>query len=47
MDFVEGYLSRQLEAVKTAGGYVAQLKRVGTPHGVYHFDRVLLKGVEA
>ncbi len=47
MDFVEGYLSHQVEAVKKAGDYIAQLKRVGTPHGVYHFDRVLLKEGEA
>ena len=37
-DFVEGYLSHQVEAIKKAADYVAQLKRVGTPHGVYHFD---------
>lgn len=43
-DFVEDYLTHQIEAVKKAGDYVAQLKRVGTPHGVYHFDRVLLEG---
>lgn len=41
-DFVEGYLTHQVESVKKAGDYVAQLNRVGTPHGVYHFDRVLL-----
>lgn len=43
-DFVEDYLGEQVEAVKKAGDYIAQLKRVGTPHGVYHFDRVLLDG---
>lgn len=46
-DFVEGYLTHQVEAVKKAGDYIAQLKRVATPHGVYHFDRVLLEGEEA
>ncbi len=42
-DFVENYMTHQVEAVKRAGDYIAQLKRVGTPHGVYHFDRVLLE----
>lgn len=40
-DFVEEYLTHQVDAVKTAADFVAQLKRVGTPHGVYHFDREL------
>lgn len=44
MDFVEDYLGEQVEAVKKAGDYIAQIKRVGTPHGVYHIDRVLLDG---
>lgn len=37
-DFLDDYLSHQVDAIKTAADYVAQLKRVGTPHGVYHFD---------
>lgn len=37
-DFIEGHLCHQIDSVKTAADYVAQLKRVGTPHGVYHFD---------
>lgn len=40
-DFVEHYLSHQVDAIKTAADYVAQLKRVGTPHGVYHIDLTL------
>ena len=44
MDFVEDYLGHQVDAIKTAGDYIAQLKRVGTLHGLYHFDRVLLDG---
>lgn len=42
-DFIEGYLGHQVDAIKAAADYVAQLKRVGTGHGVYHFDRVLLE----
>lgn len=40
-DFVEGYLTHQVDAIKTAADYVAQLKRTGTPHGVFHFDLTL------
>lgn len=40
-DFVEGYLTHQVDAIKTAADYVAQLKRVGTPHGVFHVDLTL------
>lgn len=41
MDFVEHYLTHQVDAIKTAADYVAQLKRVGTPHGVFHLDLTL------
>lgn len=37
-DMVDDYLTHQIDAIKTAADYVAQLKRVGTPHGIYHFD---------
>lgn len=37
-DFVEGYLTHQIDSIKTAADYLSQLKRVGTPHGVYHID---------
>ncbi|KAK4530035.1 hypothetical protein CCYA_CCYA03G0892 [Cyanidiococcus yangmingshanensis] len=40
-DFIEDYLSMQVESIKEISEYVAQLKRVGTGHGIYHFDRVL------
>lgn len=40
-DFVEGYLTHQLEAIKTAAEYVSQIKRVATPHGVYQIDLTL------
>lgn len=41
-DFIDDYLGHQVDAIKEAADYVAQLKRVGTGHGVYHIDRVLL-----
>lgn len=40
-DFVEHYLTHQIDAIKKAADYVAQLKRVATPHGVYHIDLTL------
>jgi ferritin heavy chain len=40
-DFIEDFLDMQVESIKEISDYVAQLKRVGTGHGVYHFDRVL------
>lgn len=43
-DFVEHYLDHQLDAIKTAADYVSQIRRVGTPHGVYHLD-LTLRGV--
>lgn len=46
-DFVEEYLTHQIEAIKTAADYVSQLKRVGTPHGVYHIDLELREEAEA
>eukprot|EP00173_Palmaria_palmata_P004356 Plantae.Rhodophyta-Palmaria_palmata.ctg5749.p3 GENE.Plantae.Rhodophyta-Palmaria_palmata.ctg5749~~Plantae.Rhodophyta-Palmaria_palmata.ctg5749.p3 ORF type:complete len:149 (-),score=31.95 Plantae.Rhodophyta-Palmaria_palmata.ctg5749:744-1190(-) len=44
MNFVEDYLQHQVDAIKVAADLVAQIKRVGTGHGVYHIDRVLLEG---
>lgn len=46
-DFVESYLQHQVDAIKEAADLVAQIKRVGTGHGVYHIDRVLLEGADA
>jgi ferritin len=41
-DFIEKYLQHQIDAIKVAAEYVAQIKRVGTGHGVYDIDRKLL-----
>lgn len=41
-DFIESnFLAEQVEAIKKVSEYVAQLRRVGKGHGVYHFDLVL------
>ncbi|KVI04827.1 Ferritin, partial [Cynara cardunculus var. scolymus] len=43
-DFVEsGFLGEQVEAIKKISEYVAQLRRVGKGHGVWHFDQMLLR----
>ena len=43
-DFLEGnYLAEQVEAIKELGDHITNLKRVGTGHGEYHFDRSTLK----
>ncbi|KAE8726768.1 Ferritin-2 [Hibiscus syriacus] len=42
-DFIEGeYLAEQVESIKKISEYVAQLRRVGKGHGVWHFDQMLL-----
>lgn len=42
-DFVEReFLAEQVEAIKKIAEYVAQLRRVGKGHGVWHFDQMLL-----
>ncbi|XP_068641935.1 ferritin-3, chloroplastic-like [Aristolochia californica] len=42
-DFIESqYLTEQVEAIKQISEYVAQLRRVGKGHGVWHFDQMLL-----
>ncbi|XWS56772.1 hypothetical protein CRYUN_Cryun09bG0114200 [Craigia yunnanensis] len=48
-DFVESeFLAEQVEAIKKISEYVAQLRRVGKGHGVWHFDQMLLhEGEEA
>ncbi|KAI3840019.1 hypothetical protein MKX03_020507 [Papaver bracteatum] len=44
MDFVESeFLAEQVEAIKKISEYVAQLRRVGKGHGVWHFDQMLLE----
>ena len=37
------YLAEQVEAIKELGDHITNLKRVGTGHGEYHFDRSTLK----
>ncbi|XP_073016243.1 ferritin, chloroplastic-like [Primulina eburnea] len=42
-DFIESeFLGEQVEAIKKIAEYIAQLRRVGKGHGVWHFDQVLL-----
>ncbi|OMO97651.1 Ferritin [Corchorus olitorius] len=42
-DFIESeFLNEQVEAIKKISEYVAQLRRVGKGHGVWHFDQMLL-----
>ncbi|XP_050213485.1 ferritin-3, chloroplastic [Mercurialis annua] len=42
-DFVESeFLGEQVEDIKKVSEYVAQLRRVGKGHGVWHFDQTLL-----
>ncbi|PKU65221.1 ferritin-3, chloroplastic-like [Dendrobium catenatum] len=46
-EFIESeFLEEQVEAIKKISEYVAQLRRVGKGHGVWHFDQVLLHGEE-
>ncbi|KAA8498707.1 Ferritin-1, chloroplastic [Porphyridium purpureum] len=39
--FVEDMLAEQRLAVKKSADFVAQLRRIGTGHGIWHFDREL------
>ncbi|OMO84957.1 Ferritin [Corchorus capsularis] len=42
-EFIESeFLNEQVEAIKKISEYVAQLRRVGKGHGVWHFDQMLL-----
>lgn len=42
-DFIEGkFLHEQVDAIKMLAGYVTNLKRVGSGHGEYHFDKETL-----
>lgn len=46
-DFLDSeFLSEQVEAIKKVSEYVAQLRRVGDGHGVWHFDQMLLHELE-
>ncbi|KAL3151498.1 hypothetical protein ABBQ38_012497 [Trebouxia sp. C0009 RCD-2024] len=40
-DFVETMLAEQAKGVKIVADYVAQLRRIGKGHGVFHFDQVM------
>ncbi|KAK9150049.1 hypothetical protein Syun_008358 [Stephania yunnanensis] len=43
-DFIEGdFLTRQVDIVKKISEYVAQLRRIGKGHGVWHFHQMLLQ----
>uniref|UniRef100_A0A0C9QQB5 Ferritin n=1 Tax=Wollemia nobilis TaxID=56998 RepID=A0A0C9QQB5_9CONI len=43
MDFIEGsLLTEQVKTIKQVSDYVAQLRRIGKGHGVWHFDQMLL-----
>ncbi|XP_057829788.1 ferritin-2, chloroplastic [Cryptomeria japonica] len=47
-DFIEGnFLAKQVEDIKKVSEYVAQLRRIGKGHGVWHFDKMLLNGADA
>ncbi|KAK4433356.1 Ferritin-2, chloroplastic [Sesamum alatum] len=46
-DFIESeFLAEQVESIKKISEYVAQLRRVGKGHGVWHFDQMLLQEAE-
>ncbi|XP_019432076.1 PREDICTED: ferritin-3, chloroplastic-like isoform X2 [Lupinus angustifolius] len=45
VDFIESeFLVGQVEDIKKISEYVAQLRRMGNGHGVWHFDQMLLNG---
>ncbi|KAK4274847.1 hypothetical protein QN277_018016 [Acacia crassicarpa] len=47
-DFIEGeFLADQVESIKKISEYVAQLRRVGKGHGVWHFDQMLINEAAA
>lgn len=47
-DYIEGnFLAEQVQAIKQVSEYVAQLRRIGKGHGIWHFDQMLLKGADA
>ncbi|XP_021278097.1 ferritin-3, chloroplastic-like [Herrania umbratica] len=42
LDFIESeFLTEQVESIEKLSQYVSQLRRVGTGHGVWHFDQML------
>mmetsp|Transcript_871 Transcript_871/g.2701 ORF Transcript_871/g.2701 Transcript_871/m.2701 type:complete len:267 (+) Transcript_871:74-874(+) len=46
-DEIENYLGDQVRAIKTMAEYVAQIKRVGTGHGVWDLDKKLEEEMQA
>lgn len=46
-DEIEKYLGEQVRAIKDMASYVAQIKRLGTGHGVWDLDKKLGEGVAA
>ncbi|KAM5583126.1 ferritin-4, chloroplastic [Rosa sericea] len=43
VDYIESeYLNEQVESIRKISEYVAQLRRIGPGHGVWHFDQMLL-----
>ncbi|KAJ4725514.1 Ferritin [Melia azedarach] len=48
VDFIESeFLTEQVESIRKFSEYVAQLRRVGKGHGVWHFDQTLLNNAVA
>lgn len=43
-DEIEKYLGGQVDSIKSISGYVAQIRRLGTGHGVWDLDRALQDG---
>jgi len=46
-DEIENYLGEQVRAIKDMASYVAQVKRLGTGHGVWDLDKTLGDRAEA
>lgn len=47
-DYIEGnFLAEQVQAIKQVSEYVAQLRRIGKGHGIWHFDQMLFQGAGA
>ncbi|XP_042394737.1 ferritin-4, chloroplastic-like isoform X1 [Zingiber officinale] len=46
-EFLEEQVTLLVEAIKRISEYVAQLRRVGKGHGVWHFDQMLLREGDA
>ena len=40
-DRIESYLTEQVSSIKQIASYVAQIRRLGNGHGVWHLDKEL------